>query len=285
MLRADADTRKEWIRARRSKRKQAKQARVRRQGFRYFLLLAFLAAGACAFSMLPWSLRSADSDIVVRGNKVVSAEQVKNALASTIGVPLYRLDPKQLEHQVGTLKAVRFAFVRRYVLPRPKLVVEVLEEYPFASFAQDADSPITHVISQSGRMIPVAEFPSMGKPSLTIYGSANNLRLSAQQVSQWGSWIGYINDLTGQQVASVDMRTPQDVKVRAGDLCLKLGMPDQGLTRRLGRLSSVLASVGTLKGKLEYVDLGLDNNIPLKVAKRVEGQHAETASEAPPARL
>ena len=49
---------------------------------------------------------------------------------------------------------------------------------------------------------------------------------------------------------------------------LKLGTPDSTLTRRLGRFSSVMAAIEPLRSKLEYVDLGLDNNIPLKVAKK-----------------
>jgi hypothetical protein len=48
---------------------------------------------------------------------------------------------------------------------------------------------------------------------------------------------------------------------------LKLGTPDTSLTRRLGRLTSVVAAVDPMKTKLEYIDLGLDNNIPMKLAK------------------
>ena len=45
------------------------------------------------------------------------------------------------------------------------------------------------------------------------------------------------------------------------------GIPDASLTRRLGRLVSVLPAVEPIKEKLEYIDLGLDNSVPLKVNK------------------
>ncbi|HMY54889.1 MAG TPA: hypothetical protein PK671_18145, partial [Candidatus Obscuribacter sp.] len=51
-------------------------------------------------------------------------------------------------------------------------------------------------------------------------------------------------------------------------LHLKLGMPDATLTRRLGRLVSILPTVETMKDRVEYIDLGLDNSIPLKVSKK-----------------
>jgi hypothetical protein len=63
------------------------------------------------------------------------------------------------------------------------------------------------------------------------------------------------------------MRQPFDVKVANGDLTLKIGLPDATLTRRLGRLVSILPTVEPIKDKVEFIDLGLDNSIPLKISK------------------
>jgi len=263
----EANQRREWMRSRRKMRKAARRARLRRQALRYMFLCGLLVCGAACFTHLPWSLNNEKTQIEVKGNYVASREQVLSLLSSVIDVPIYRIDPKQLERQLTSLKAVRYAFVRRYALPNPRIVVEILEEYPWASFSCDPKQPPQSVIAQSGRFIPVSEFPNVVKPKMVIYGPAN-LKLTAREVTQWASWANYISEQTGRPVSSIDLRQPFDVHVQNGDLHLKLGMPDATLTRRLGRLVSILPTVETMKDRVEYIDLGLDNSIPLKISKK-----------------
>jgi cell division septal protein FtsQ len=276
----EANQRREWMKSRRKMRKAARGARTRRQIFRMLLLVGMLfGAGAC-FTHLPWNLKAADQ-VIVHGNAVASREQVLRQLASAMNVPIYRLDPKQLENQIGSLKAVRHAFVRRYALPRPHLVVEVLEEYPWATFSRDPKLPPEAVIAQSGRFIPIAEFPAVVQPKLVIYGQPT-LKLTSHEVTQWARWVNYIGAQTGRPVDSVDMRQPFDVRVCDGDLNFKLGMPDGTLTRRLGRLVSILPAIEPLKDKLkiEYIDMGLDNSIPVKISKNAPKARERALQEA-----
>jgi hypothetical protein len=177
------------------------------------------------------------------------------------------------------LKVVKHAFVRRYALPQPRIVVEVLEEFPWASFSQGPDLPTESVIAQSGRMIPVKDFPTITQPQLVFYGKPG-LKLDHTNVAQWAKWVGYISEQTGAPVEYVDLRNSNDVRIKNGDLNLKLGIADTSLTRRLGRLTSVLAAVQPMKSRLEYIDLSLDNNIPLKVAKKEkESKESKDAKE------
>jgi cell division septal protein FtsQ len=263
------DQRQEWIRTRRQKRKGAKLARLRRQFFRYIILLALLGGGYYGFLHVPWTIADADKDIVVRGNLVASTDQIKSVIADYLDKPIYEMDPKKMESRISTLRAVKYSFVRRYVLPRPKLVIEVLEEYPWATYYKDPEGAPEAIIAQSGRLIPVADFPNIEQPPLKIYGPPN-LKLTSTDIDQWASWVAYIGSLTKMPVESVDLRQPNDVRVVDGDLLLKLGTPDTTLGRRLGRLASVMTAIEPLRGKLEYVDLALDNNIPLKVAKKTD---------------
>ncbi|MBK9201807.1 MAG: FtsQ-type POTRA domain-containing protein [Candidatus Obscuribacter sp.] len=263
----EADQRREWMKSRRKMRKAARGARLRRQTLRFMLLCGLLFCGGACFTHMPWSVHNEKTQIVLRGNSVASKEQVLKLLGSAMDVPIYRLDPKQLEKQLASLKAVRYAFVRRYALPQPKLVVEVLEEYPWASFSTDPKMPPVAVIAQSGRFIPIKDFPNVVKPHMVIYANPN-FKLTSREVTQWASWANYITEQTGRPVDSIDMRQPFDVRIQNGDLALKLGMPDTTLTRRLGRLVSILPTVETYVDRLEYIDLGLDNSIPLKVSKK-----------------
>ncbi|HEY9733710.1 MAG TPA: FtsQ-type POTRA domain-containing protein [Drouetiella sp.] len=262
-----AETRKEWIRSRRQRKKVARRARFRRQMVRYMVLCLLLVLGWSGFTKLPWTLKHGQEDILVHGNQVATVEQVRESIANAVNVPLYRVNPRQLEKQVVALKAVKHAFVRRYALPHPRIVVEVLEEFPWASFSQGPEQPVESVIAQSGRMIPIKDFPTITQPQLVFYGKPG-MKLDHSNVAQWAKWVAYISEQTGQPVEYVDLRNANDVQIQNGDLHLKLGIADTSLTRRLGRLTSVLAAIQPMKSRLEYIDLSLDNNIPLKVSKK-----------------
>ncbi len=269
------DRRKDWMRSRRTRRKQARQARFNRQVFRYMLLGALLWGGGQTMMKLPWHLANQSSDIIVHGNNVVTTEQVRKSLGDLKDSQVFQLDPRKLEKKVETLKAVKYAFVRRCALPKPTVTVEVLEEFPWATFSTSPDDPPTAVISQSGRLIPISEFPKMKQPPLMIYGSPT-LKLNSKMVAQWASWVAFISNQTGEPVQSVDLRKPFEVCVQNGELYLKLGAADGTLTTRLGRLSSIISSIEPLKSRLEYIDLGLDNNVPLKLAKKpIEGRQSQ----------
>lgn len=261
------EQRQERIRGRRQKRKLARMARVRRQVIRYVLLCLLLAGSAAMLTHVPWRIVDPDRDIIIRGNSVASIEQVRGVLASSVGKPLYKLDPRRLEAQVRSLEAVRYAFVRRYLFPRPHLVVDVVEEFPWATLVTDPTRPPDLVIAETGRLIPIQEFPTIHQPSFRIYGTSE-LQLTMKQVSQWATWMSYIEAQTGQKVGFLDMRHPHDVRAQDGDLYLKVGTADSTLTRRLGRLASVMPSLGPFRDRLEYIDLSLDNNIPLKLAQK-----------------
>lgn len=263
---APARQRQDRIKSRRERRKQARKARVRRQAVRYVLLVILLIVGSLGIFKVHWSPLDARYDVVVRGNHIVRDEQVKSALRSAMRKPLYILDPRKLESQVEDLEACHKAFVRRYLLPRPHILVQVLEEVPFASFSLSPEEPVSAVIAESGRKIPVNEFPSVYRPPLLICGSPE-MKLNAEQVSKWGAWVNYISQLSDQNVVCIDLRNPSNVLVKAGDYNIKLGAVDSSLTRRIARLSSIMTTLQSVSSRLDVIDLSLDSNVPLVVSK------------------
>lgn len=268
MFKIYMEEREERIKGRRHRRKQARIARTRREILRYTLLLALLVAGVGAFVKVSWSVVDPDADIIVAGNDVTSAKQIRRVLLPALKKPIYALNPKQLEQAVESLPDVQRAFVRRYLLPRPHLVVHVMEEFPWASFAQAANEPVSHVISQTGRFIPVAQFPGIQLPALRIYGNKSELSFNETQVALWSNWVNFISAQTAKDVDFVDMRNPKSVELQSGDLHLRLGSPDSLLSKRLARLPSLLPVLATLKKEnIDYVDLSFDSNVPLKISK------------------
>ncbi len=288
MLKVYLEERAGRIRGRREKRKMARIARTRRQIFRYTFLVALLAAGITGFIKVSWSVADPETDIKVAGNEVTSSKQVRRALLSSLQRPIYTLNPKELEKQVATLPDVQRAFVRRYLFPRPHLIVEVMEEFPWASYALAPDQPVTHVISQTGRFIPLSQFPTVPQPTLRIYGKPEEA-FNQRTVAQWSNWVNFISAQTKNPVEYVDMRKQNNVEVKTGELCLHLGAPDSMLSKRLARLSSVLPVLVSLeKQNIDYVDLSLDSNVPLKISKFskkeeiIRGQERKDANAARP---
>lgn len=262
------DARQERIKGRRQKRKQGRQARLRRQIFRYILLAGLLYAGYAGFAYVNWKFAGNGPDIVVRGNQVVSGEQVRQALASFSGYPIYRLDPQKMEAKVRSLPAVHQCFVRRYLFPVPNVQVEIMEEFPWATYAPSPEAAAEAVIAETGKFVPLLQFPSMAQPSLKVYAD-QNFRLKASDVEQWANWVQYVAAQTGAPVDYVDLRKKGDLRIHSGDYLIRIGQADATLSRRLTRLPSVLPVVATLKSdeQLDYIDLSLESNVPLKVSK------------------
>ncbi len=261
-----ADRRRDWIKSRRKQRNLARTARLRRQFLRFMTLLGLLYLGGAAMVRLPWAIDNTESQLTVRGNYVTSRQQIAAKVENSVGKPLFKVNPRALEASIAQLPSVKHAFVRRYAFPQPHVLVEVLEEFPWATYVPEPGKLPEAVISQSGRVIPLKDFPGIMRPPLRVYGPAG-LKMTAADVTQWASWSNYISQQTKMPVESINLTNSHDVIVENVALKLKLGSADTSLTRRLGRLSSVVAAVDPLKTNLEYIDLGLDNNIPMKLAK------------------
>lgn len=254
------------IRGRREKRKQARVARTRREILRYTFLCALLFIGVTGFIKVSWSVADPEIDIKVAGNQVTSAKQIRRVLMSCMQRPIYTLNPKTLERQVESLPDVQRAFVRRYLFPRPHLIVEVMEEFPWASYAASPDQPVTAVISQTGRFIPIAQFPNVPQPALKIFGKPES-QFNETTVAQWSNWVNFVAAQSQHPVEYVDMRKANNVELKTGDLNLHLGAADSMLSKRLSRLSSVLPVIASLdKESIDYIDLSLDSNVPLKIS-------------------
>src|ERR1700733_8223994 len=102
-----ADQRKEWIKSRRNRRKHARRARVHRQVLRYILLAALVWGGCEGLMHLPWHVGNAQTDVIVRGNSVVTADQVRTALGDITETRSFQIDPRKLEQKVRSLSAIK----------------------------------------------------------------------------------------------------------------------------------------------------------------------------------
>lgn len=276
----DTKKRQAWIKSRRKKRKSARHTRTRQQFFRYFMMLFVISATVVAYSQTKWHLDDIEKDIAITGNYFTPKEKIRDILAQSLYVPVYQIDPEKLEREVKKLESIKYVFVRRYAFPRPKLVVKVKEKFPFASLSQSPEIPPQYVITESGSLVPVSKFPSYPRPALRIVANLNSMKkFTSQDVKQWGKWIAYIEKQTDETVKTVDLREKFDAKITTNKTLLKLGLPDTTLTNRLSRISSIWHLVEQYRDQLEYVDLALDNNIPLKVSEELKKKNAILAKK------
>ncbi len=281
-MRAYLEERADRIRGRRKKKKQARAARWRRQILRYSLLASLLYLGTSGMIRVPWALPDPEEDVKVSGNQVVSCAQIKQVLMPCLQKPVYSLNPKDLEARIRTLPGVHNAYVRRYLFPHPYIQVQIMEEFPWASVAAGPETPVCGVISETGKYIPVAQFPAVAQPYLRFF-TAPCQKMSEPDVRTWANLVSFIAMQTGTPVEYVDLRKVDDIRVQAGDLQLRLGASDSTLPKRLNRLASILPVLGSIKERVDYINLGLDSNIPLKVSKFTKQDlAADTQRRLPP---
>jgi len=272
------EKRREWIKSRRDQRKAARKVHGRRQSVRMVLLFAVITTCIASFIYLPWCMNDIDRDIKVRGNIYVSTDQIKSLLAESLHKPIFQVDPIKLEKNIASLEGVKHVFVKRAAFPKPQLSVEVLEEFPWATLSSGPEGTSEAVIAESGRVIPLSKFPNFPQPKLKIYGPSN-MKMMPAAVKQWATWISYIEKQVSQPVTAIDLRKPFDVAVETEHLDLKLGTLDNTVTERIGRLISIIDVLNTYKGKLQHVDLALDNNIPLKMHSPAQLKAMEEAAK------
>lgn len=287
------EKRRLWIKSRRQQRKLTRYARLRRQFFRYVLLLCVLSLGVFIFKRIQCHLYENQSGLEIKGNTVASNEQIFSVLRpQIINTPLFLLDPHELENKIQKLSAIKYAFIRRYVLPKPSLKIEVLEEFPWAAVyvldnkhplridsASNSDSTTQKhteekapfVVAESGRLISTSEFPHIFEPALRIYiDDISHLHLSQSDIQQWTDRIAYISKQMQCPVTAIDMRERHNIKIETAKFNLVLGNTDSALTRRLNRLPSVLEVLANQHKDPVYINLALNNNIPVKLAKKTD---------------
>ena len=236
-----------------------------------------------AYGQTKWHLDDIEQDIKIEGNLFTPEDMIRGILSQSLYVPIFQLDPSKIAGEVKELESVKHVFVRRYAFPKPGLIVDIKEQFPFASLTYDPAENPQFVITESGSLVPVLKFPSYPRPALKIVAAPKNMKnFTDQDVKQWGKWISYIETQTGETVQTVDLRDRFDAKVTTNKTVLKLGLPDTTLTQRLSRLSSIWELVESYRDRLEYVDLALDNNIPLKVLDKPRVAEKEKEREKTP---
>ncbi len=270
----DYEVRQEWIKNRRRLRKQSKEASDRRKVLKLIFTLLLLFLSIYGFTKEPWYINNFEKDIIVSGNHVLDASLVRQLVCPFFEKPLFQVNPKAVESRLEQLSIVNKAFVRRYIIPRPKVEILLWEEFPWANLTNNLKNPAYLVVSQTGRIISVNDFPQIEKPKLLVVAN-ENLHLNSAQIVKWQGILDFIASQDNTPVQYLDLTNPFDIRVQTASLNIKLGAIDNTFQKRLLRLPSVLAGIKDYRPKLVYLDLSLDSNIPIKLSEKLPKEKIE----------
>ncbi len=270
----DYEVRQEWIKNRRRLRKQSKEASDRRKILKLIFTLLLLFLSIYGFTKEPWHINNFEKDIIVSGNHVLDASLVRQLVCPFFEKPLFQVNPKAVESRLEQLSIVNKAFVRRYIIPRPKVEILLWEEFPWANLTNNLNNPANLVVSQTGRIISVNDFPQIEKPKLLVIAN-ENLHLNSVQIVKWQGILDFIASQDNTPVQYLDLTNPFDIRVQTASLNIKLGAIDNTFQKRLLRLPSVLAGIKDYRPKLVYLDLSLDSNIPIKLSEKLPKEKIE----------
>jgi cell division protein FtsQ len=151
----------------------ARRMAIRRARQRIYLLNSWRFAVALVLAIaLVGLVRSSWADIrgveqiTVESSKALAPSQVYEQLALTFPVPIYLLEPRQLEERLEVLPLVARAQVSRQLLPL-SLHIAVQERVPVATAPRFGTEG---VVDAEGIWISCATYPKVERPQLKVEG-------------------------------------------------------------------------------------------------------------------
>lgn len=166
-----------------------------------------------------WMLRD-PSQVVIEGNKSLSADMIRAMLAIQYPKSVLALQPEVLARQLETEAPIAEASVSRRMFP-PGVVIRIQERHPvatvYAGSNSSANMPINKafenlfvvaLLDEQGTWMPYEKFASLNQsqslPSLKVIGLQQEYRSQWQQVYQAIS-------RSPVKVTSIDWREPSNL--------------------------------------------------------------------------
>lgn len=133
--------------------------------WRFAVVLA-LAIGLVGLVRSPWGEIKGVEQITVERNRALAAAQVYEQLALTFPMPIYLVEPHQLEERLQALPIVERAHLSRQLFPLG-LHIEIQERVPVATAPRFGAAG---VLDAEGVWISGATYPKVNRPKLKVEG-------------------------------------------------------------------------------------------------------------------
>ena len=133
--------------------------------WRFAVVLA-LAIALVGLVRSPWGQIRGVEQIVVERSKALAASQVYDQLALTFPMPIYLVEPRQLEERLQALPLIERAHLTRQLFPLG-LHIEIQERIPVATAPHFGTEG---VVDAEGVWISCATYPRVERPQLKVEG-------------------------------------------------------------------------------------------------------------------
>lgn len=203
------------------------------------LLQAFVLGGAAValWAMPQWTWHG---DLKVIGAKRLLAAPLAEKLADRKGMPLYRIDPRDIREEVLKNPAVADAKVRRWLFPA-RLEVTLREREPLARLKDG------QMVDYEGVVFKVAEAKGV---ALEIDAPLQDGRLTGQPLKALRELALYGEGLSGR----VDMTKPGEWTGTLNGVGIRFG-EGRGIAQKLHVFRHLLPLASNGAAAVEYVDL------------------------------
>jgi cell division protein FtsQ len=267
-------------------------------GIRFFLkwglaaLLVLPLVGYAGYSLAVFMLSSprflltTEDDVVVTGNRYVSADEVSNALGlARSGKPVYgmnilRISLDEKKKQLETIPWVRSATLTR-VYPN-HLAIHLVERMPVAFVNMDGRLKL---VDGEGVLLDKPERATFDFPVLTGLGAANG---QAERVARLALYEAFLREISGEIpgsgwiVSEVDLADPDDLKAMLveGRETLQVHFGHGAFQDRFRNFLTLLPEVRKAQGRIDSIDLRYRNQI---VVNPETSEEPTTGVSLPPA--
>jgi cell division septal protein FtsQ len=235
------------------------------------LLLKF--ASVIGLSILLWNIVKSPvwifdgKNFTLHNNHLLPARLVARAIAPLQGKPLYAIHTGELARDLQQqFDIIRYASVRRQLLPTPRLDIQIFEKEPWAKLYRSPADKVPYAVvtenstegstaknSSDSHIVSLDRYTYNVSPLLQSIFVYPDLDAKALNVLQHISWQA--RQIKGLHLETIDARNPESVTLNFTEIPVIIGQLDQKASKRLERLVHLLPSIQQYKEGITAVDL------------------------------
>ena len=202
-----------------------------------------------------------NKSLTIKGNKITPSYKILNELRKT-GVshtPIFRMDTKELENNIKTLKPIKNVYIRRFWWPA-RFVVLIDERIPILTIAPSENVAPIAFFAQGGTLIGrdyMPLNPSYKTYLVLTYGIHGDdyRNWDEKKVSQIEKLARTIEANSGEKITYLDFRNPKDIYVKLQTTNLRIGELNSTTVKRITNIAPILEQVKKMDKPVKYIDL------------------------------
>lgn len=258
------------------RRSQIKLNRLRAL-LRIVLIAALIYCGYRIYHCKMWYVSETafnsiqNKSLTIIGNKITPSYKILNELRKTgiSNTPIFRMETKEFENNIKTLKPIKNVYVRRFWWPA-RFVIFIDERIPVLTIAPSENVAPIAFFAQGGTLIGrdyMPLNPSYKTYLVLTYGTHGDdyRNWDEKKVSQIEKLARTIEANSGEKITYLDFRNPKDIYVKLQTTNLRIGELNSTTIKRVNKLGPILEQVKKMDKPVKYIDLRWDETFYIKL--------------------